>query len=330
MFSTIIQHRSLVKFVILLAGSSLIQAQSVGPNNADKIPVSAVQGASEVGLSLSSGFDYSTGKFGLQDKTDTAVGYLTGKCSYKDWTVRVYVPYESISTSGAVTIVNGRPVATGGLAGSGLTRAQILKQSGLTLVQFQALTAKQKQVVIDAAVKAAAASGSSATPSESRTRNSGFGDASISGDFDIYSNKKTGTFISVTGGIKLATGDDEKGLGSGKTDYSLSADLYQIMGNFTPYMSIGYNLVGKPADSELRDYYSVSIGSTYSITTSTDIDFMFSTSGPSSQHSGVDSEISLGVSQDLGDSWNVDLHALVGVSSYAPDFGAGIRFRVSF
>jgi len=331
MLSKLFQHSNILKFMILLAGSSYIQAQSESPSIAEKISADAVKTKSEVGFSVSSGFDYSTGKYGLNEKTEIYVGYLTGKCTYGDLTTRIYVPYESISSPSSVTIVNGRPVATGGVRNSGLTQAQVLRQSGLTLAQFLALTAKQKQAVVDAAVKALL--GSTATSTSTTTaknKNAGVGDVSVSADYDIYSDKESGTYISLTGGVKLATGDADKGLGSGKADYNVSADFYKRIGDFAPYVSFGYSFVGKPADSDLKNYYSASFGSSYAITSSTNIDLAFSTTGRSSTSSGVDNELSLGLSQDLGDSWNLDIHGLLGVSASAPDFGAGIRLRLLF
>ncbi|MFT3870451.1 MAG: hypothetical protein QM715_18535 [Nibricoccus sp.] len=271
--------------------------------------------APQSSFSLTPGVDYLAGKYGMKSKTEICIASLTGEYTFRDWTIRAYVPYLSVKSPGGTTIIDGRPVQTLG----GATQSAVLKKLGLTLAQLKILTPQQRQTQIDAA-----------TTNSSTETNSGIGDAELSLDYTLYSDSATGWNVDLTGTVKFGTGKEEKGLGTGETDYRVSAEVSRSIGKFTPVVSFGYCIMGKPEDSDLRNYFFGRASAIYSPTYDTDLSLTFSAAQRSSESTGADNELILVASHNVGKSWNVEGHVLAGLSTSAPDFGVGASARYSF
>ena len=67
--------------------------------------------------------------------------------------------------------------------------------------------------------------------------------------------------------VKLATGDEDKGLGSGDEDVNLILAVTKSIGSTTIYGNIGYSFVGKDCDDLLNDYLVYGIAFQYSLST---------------------------------------------------------------
>ena len=159
---------------------------------------------------------------------------------------------------------------------------------------------------------------------------SGLGDVEGSISFDACHGSQTGWSAVLTGNVKFATADEEKGLGTGKTDYGFAFDLSRTIDRLTPSIGFGYHIVGKPTGSDLKNYATGSIGLGYWLTDSTNLNLSFDCYQRSSASSNVDNELSLGLNQHLAKHWDIEAHALVGLSQSAPDYGAGASVRFSF
>ena len=78
---------------------------------------------------------------------------------------------------------------------------------------------------------------------KSTSRGTGDSIASISYRFDPVS--AAAPFIDLRLDVKIPTADEDKGLGTGETDYSLQVELLQYVANTVVFASIGYNMRGK-------------------------------------------------------------------------------------
>lgn len=67
-----------------------------------------------------------------------------------------------------------------------------------------------------------------------RDTSEGLGDITLASNYQLFYSPKLKTLIDVTGKVKFGTADENKNLGTGKTDYSLSFGVYKLMGDFTP------------------------------------------------------------------------------------------------
>ncbi|NIQ98155.1 MAG: hypothetical protein GWN87_31380, partial [Desulfuromonadales bacterium] len=68
-------------------------------------------------------------------------------------------------------------------------------------------------------------SGSTTTSTETEQSRSGFGDLYLSGGFKLLTENKQRPEIKVVGYVKFPTADEDEGLGTGETDYSIGAEV---------------------------------------------------------------------------------------------------------
>ncbi len=80
---------------------------------------------------------------------------------------------------------------------------------------------------------------------ETSARESGIGDVLLGVSY-LYYPERAGLPAGELGlRVKLPTADEERGLGTGRTDYTLQLTLFQRYGDFVPFVSAGYRFIGK-------------------------------------------------------------------------------------
>ena len=89
---------------------------------------------------------------------------------------------------------------------------------------------------------------------------SGLGDLSASATVSVPTGSGSPWLIDLTGRVKLPTANKRRGLTTGKTDFSIGADVSYAVGNWAPFVDFGIRFAGDPAGIALRDSPSVSLG----------------------------------------------------------------------
>ncbi len=90
---------------------------------------------------------------------------------------------------------------------------------------------------------------------------SGRGDTVVSATYQFPSFAQGLPFIDFGLEVKIPTADEKKALGTGKADYGLQLDLYQLLGNSTLFATAGYKFRGKSTlFNEMSDSAYVSFG----------------------------------------------------------------------
>lgn len=73
----------------------------------------------------------------------------------------------------------------------------------------------------------------------------GRGDTVLSATYQFPSFAEGMPFVDLGLEVKIPTADEKKALGTGKADYGLQLDLYQMLGNSTLFATAGYKFRGK-------------------------------------------------------------------------------------
>jgi hypothetical protein len=264
-------------------------------------------------FAASTGFDYTTGKYGFDSATEISNWSLTGEYTAQDWTEKIILPFERVSSPGGVTVINGKPQLIGSTK-----LVDILKAQHLTLAQYRQLypTKAQKIAFLNA--------------NAPRETNAGLGDVELATRYDAYKDKANGWDIGLNGAVTFGTADSSKGLGTGRATYDLNVDLSRTIGRFTPTAGFGYRIVCKPSDTDLRNYIYGMIGCSYWVTDDTNMSITFESDQRSSASSNVDNELSFGLNHHLAKTWDLEAHVLAGLSQAAPDLGLGASVRYTF
>jgi hypothetical protein len=111
-------------------------------------------------------------------------------------------------------------------------------------------------------------------------------------------------------------------LGTGETDYSVSAELSKSFGPVTPFVSAGYRILGDPETIDLDNAFFGSIGASV-VTGKSVILASYDYREASTALTQDSQEIFGAFSTPVSDALNFTLYGSAGLSDGAPDFGAG-------
>jgi len=160
------------------------------------------------------------------------------------------------------------------------------------------------------------------------TTESGLGDIIGSVTFyDVINSQRLDFAMDLTGKVKFATADENKGLGTGESDYSVQADLYKFIDKFTLLGSVGYKFRGDPAGTDLNDVLMASIGGTYKFSPDVNGGLFFDYRESAVSSNDAIQELSAFVSRRVSDNWRVQAYVLSGFTNSSPDWGGGIQVK---
>jgi hypothetical protein len=158
-------------------------------------------------------------------------------------------------------------------------------------------------------------------PNAPRTTRSGFGDVSVGAAYQIPEDS-LGFGLDLSGRVKLPTASRARGLGTGKVDFTVGAEVSRTFGPITPIASVSYRMPGDPDGIDLHNAWSVSGGASVALGKSVLIasyDYREATSDFAEESQ----ELFGAFSTPLTGNLNATLYGTAGLSKGAPDFGVG-------
>jgi hypothetical protein len=141
----------------------------------------------------------------------------------------------------------------------------------------------------------------------------------------------TGTLIDLTGKVKFGTADAAKGLGTGENDYAGQVDVTQrVTSALSVFGSLGYDFIGSPAGAQLNNVLYAEGGAVLKISDGTRAGAIFDASQAPSPVSGAQSMVTAYLSQQLSQSWKVQVYGVKGFTNGSPDYGGGAMATFKF
>lgn len=163
-----------------------------------------------------------------------------------------------------------------------------------------------------------------------RRTDSGLGDLVLGAAYLVMVGPDAPFMLDLGGKVKLPTADEDKGLGTGETDYSLQAEAFKPMGAFTPFATLGYRSYGDPPDQELKNALYGSLGATYRYSAQTTVGGAYDFRERIVDGGARLSEISAFLSHRVRSDLRVQVYAVFGLADASPDAGAGVTASYSF
>ncbi|MYM63028.1 transporter [Pseudomaricurvus sp. HS19] len=152
----------------------------------------------------------------------------------------------------------------------------------------------------------------------------GLGDTWLSASYFVEELPTDAFYLSLGGKIKLPTADEDKGLGTGETDYALVADLFKPMGRYTPFATLAYKIKGDPPQGNLDNVFALSVGSDYRWTDDANlgasVDYQQSATNSDDQL-----ELFAYLNQRLSPQTSLMVYGYLGLTDGSPDLGTGIQ-----
>jgi hypothetical protein len=246
-------------------------------------------------VDLSTGISYSSGEYGDTTSTDVLVVPLSAKIRTGQWTFKASVPYVHVNGPADATVVlddNGS--GRGGNSGSGRDHPEDENDDD----------------------------DGSATGVDRKV--SGIGDTSLSATYSFDGIGNSSTYIDVSGRVRLATGDEDKGLGIGATDYGLSTEIGIDKDGGGGYLSFGRRFLGDVTGLQREDGWQAGVGGWYNATERTSLGIGYDWR-ESSTATGTDpAEIYAYASVKMSDAWRININASAGLNDASADYGAGV------
>jgi len=254
-------------------------------------------------FSVSTGANYSSGKYGTDTTTDIWSVPVTAEYQADRWTFKLTVPYINISGPGNVIpgvgkVKNNNPLCRG----VGHVVGNVINACG----------------------------GSPTGTTTTSGSASGLGDITASAGYELLASEDRTFGLDLTGKVKFATADENQGLGTGKNDYGLSLDTYKASGAWTAFGGAGWMKYGSSQYIKLKNGFNANIGADYKLGASDNIGAYYYYRERIADTGAAQSEIAAYWNHKFNDSLRVQAYALAGFADGSPDYGAGASLKYSY
>ena len=252
---------------------------------------------------------YSSGNYGTNTTSSFFYAPISIRRFFKDGDVTLVIPFVTVTTDGTATLVGGQPTqilpaSCSDNSGSGNAgdRPECQGLGGATGgIQGQKVTT------------------------------SGLGDIILRGRYYLVEEKGWVPLIAITGRLKLPTADESRGLGTGKMDEGVGAEVSKLWGgNWVTFLDGGFNIIGRPEGRNLRNQWWYDVGGGYYFTKDLLASVYFEEYR--SLVSGAQNirDVFFGMNYRASSEWRFNGGLAVGLSNGAPDhalsLGTSYRF----
>jgi len=160
-----------------------------------------------------------------------------------------------------------------------------------------------------------------------QTTETGIGDISAALRYNIYYNQEFKLSLDAEGKVYFGTADVNKGLGTGKTDYSFRLGIYKVIDDFTPYVKGGFKVYGR---SKLNDVFFVSTGLSYKLNSTISAGFDYAWREKVSDTGAEKNQLTGFSSQKLTKNWGLQEYIIKGFGRSTAAWGGGISISYGF
>lgn len=235
-------------------------------------------------FSVATGFDYSTGKYGNAVSTDILYIPVVAKYEADKVTVKLTVPYISITGPGGVIPGMGRVVASAGGVGFGMP-----------------------------------GSGSGTTTST----NSGLGDVVLAAGYNVYAAGRVsvdvvGKIKFGTADAKKGLGTGENDYSAQVDGY------YLLHEDTTLFATAGYKVVGAPPGLSANNVPYGTVGLNRKVSATNNVGVMLNVAQSAFAAGSNQQDVTVYASQKISGSLKIQENLLKGLADGSPDFGGGI------
>lgn len=157
----------------------------------------------------------------------------------------------------------------------------------------------------------------------------GLGDVIFAYSYSLTPQPVSGFFVDLVGKVKFATADEDKGLGTGESDYALQADAFYLAGKATPFATLGYRLMGDPEGYDFNDVWYGTLGVDYKLSSENNVGGLWDLRQKVLDDGEGASELMLYWTHKLGGSYKLQTYAVTGFTDASPDYGLGVMLMMT-
>ena len=156
---------------------------------------------------------------------------------------------------------------------------------------------------------------------------SGLGDVRLYAGYNIPARDSADKIYHVIGYIKLPTADENKGLGTGETDYAIEGGVLFKVDKAAIYTNLGYQFTGDTPTINYKDVFYASVSATLPQPSGNSVGASLDYS--QSATPGFDDALDLTgyLNMPLQNKRSLYLYLQLGLTDGSPDYGAGASYR---
>lgn len=260
--------------------------------------------AEEYAYSIGQGFEFSSGKYGTDTRTESIYAPLTVIVSPTDRLgVSLEIPFVYQSNSNVVS-----SIARGGMQGSKTT---MLSAGGMgSMSGF--------------------GSGMSSSTGSMDQAESGLGDITLKVGYILFPEKDSMPQIRPMAFVKFPTADKNKSLGTGEFDEGFSVELSKWLGNWNPFVEAGYTVQGKSNLFALKNYITYNAGVGYQVADNFRPILLIKGTTPPTDGASNLLEARLKLKYQATKHTGIDGYIAKGITTNSPDYGTGFSIFYDF
>ena len=158
---------------------------------------------------------------------------------------------------------------------------------------------------------------------------SGMGDSTVSATYTLYgTGNRSG--IGLGGRLKLASGDEEQGLGTGSNDVSFQVEGFQTVERNTVFGAVGYTMFGDSPLANFENVLNVGLGLSHRLATGDSVGLAFDARQAGTPAPAAQRELTGFWSHRLVRAWRMQAYLLKGFARGSPDWGSGVSAAYVF
>ena len=290
----------------------------------------AVAAAEKTGaVNISAQYTHASGSYGLSSDTTIDAFPITTEYYRGPWFFKLTAPFVRISGFGTVTMGAAGPIQISRLAGEGMSGAP---EAGLGASNGDGHgTGAGNGGKMGPHGTKSPNEAEGVTPSTvPRRTESGLGDITIATGYGFHPFDSNGLLVEASALLKLPTADKDKGLGTGETDLGVQIGLSKPMGLLTPFLTVGYTVLG---DSDRISYNNIlhgSLGVSCAVSDTISATVSYDVRSKATDVADPFQELSVACAKLITRSWKASLLIAAGLSDAAPDWTGGISLAISF
>jgi hypothetical protein len=158
----------------------------------------------------------------------------------------------------------------------------------------------------------------------------GIGDTVLSASYYLTPDYRQETEYRLTAVYKLATADEDKGLGTGEDDYAFEAGIAKNIDEYILSGTLGYEINGDSPDYTYNDVFYGTAGLTKQLQGYAQIGSYLTFSQAVTDTTDAPLELTLFYSKPIAKARNLYLYVSKGFSDGSPDFALGGNIQFSY
>lgn len=168
------------------------------------------------------------------------------------------------------------------------------------------------------------------TTRPTRSKESGLGDVVLGTTYGALVDTNGQLYVDLGAKVKLPTADEKRGLGSGKTDYSIYTDVIKGMGKTSFLGTLGYKVFGDPTGIDLRNVFYGSVGLAYKLGPKNQIGATVDLREKTTATGTGLREYTVFYSYRIDQTYRLQTYLVVGDSRSSVDTGGGVVIAASW